>query len=260
MKKQTKIILGTISFGFLLIFLLGYQLHWFGGKTDAQLADTIGTDSLQQAATVGQPIATPVNSIEPEKKFEMIDFPVSGNEIEDFVPETYKIAIETKGLLDADNLEDAVLVLQHKTDSTAKRPTLVLLKAPSGGYRLYATSWEAIGAAYINGDFPQYDSEDISIDENRILVMSTYSVGPVGNRDTKYRFVNNELELVYMETYNQGAGGQTRVEYDILNHKITVEEVNTMKEDMPTTVTHDKLPLNKHYLFKEIDPVTVFSE
>lgn len=260
MKKQTKIILGAVSFVFLLALVLAYKLHWFGGKTDAQLADSTVTDTVQQAATVGEPISVPVNSTDEEKKEVIIDFPTNGNKVEDFVPQTYKIALEAKGLLDSDDLEDAVLVLQHKTDSTAKRPTLVLLKEPGGGYRLHATSWEAIGAAYINGDFPQYDNEDISIDQNRTLVISTYSIGPVGNRDTRYRFINNELELVYMETYNLGAGGQTRAEYDILNHKITVEEVNTMKEDMPSTLSHAKLPLNKHYLFKDIDPVTVFSE
>lgn len=259
MKKQNKIILGVLACIILLAIVLMYKLHWFGAGMKPQHEAISNPDLVVEAISDTQAVTSKPKTESP-KEATQIEFPPSGNTVDDFVPGLYKIAMDTKGLLNNDELEDVVLVLQNKKDSTDLRPTLVLLKQPEGGYRLYASSWLAIGAAYINGDYQQYDSEDISIDQKRNLIISTYGSGPVGNRETRYRFIDNKLVFTYMETYNAGAGQQTRATYDILNRKLTVEDINTMKEDMPAAVSHGTLPQHPPYLFKEIDPTTVFSE
>ncbi|CAH0168379.1 hypothetical protein SRABI27_00950 [Pedobacter sp. Bi27] len=259
MKKQHKIILGVLACMMLVAIALMYKLHWFGAGMKPQHEATRNPDRVAEAISdIHQVTLNPKK--ESPKEAVQIEFPLYGNTIEDFVPGLYKIAMDTKGLLNNDELEDVVLVLQNKTDSTDLRPTLILLKQPEGGYRLYASSLLAIGAAYINGDYQQYDSEDISIDQKRNLIISTYGSGPVGNRETRYRFIDNELVFTYMETFNAGAGQQTRATYDVLNRKVTVEDINTMKEDMPATVSHGTLPQHPLYFFKELDPTTVFSE
>ena len=259
MKKQSKIILTVLAVVLLLFIVFVYKLHWFGAGMKPQQAAISNADTVVQAVADKQEVKTQT-PVESSMEVPQPDFPQNGNTIEDFVPGSYKIAMDTKGLLDNDELEDVVLVLQNKTDSTDLRATLILLKQPEGGYRLYAASWQAIGAAYINGDYQQYDSEDIKIDQKRNLIISTFGSGPVGNRETRYRFIDNELVFTYMETYNVGAGQQTRAEYDVLNKKVTVEDINTMKEDMPSTFSYGKLPQHPFYLFKDIDPTTVFSE
>lgn len=259
MKKQTKIILGILAFMMLVAIALMYKLHWFGAGMKPMHAASSSTDRVVEAVRDTQAVTFKPETESPNEATQT-EFSQSGNTVEDFVPGSYKIAMDTKGLLNNDELEDVVLVLQNKTDSTDLRPTLVLLKQPEGGYRLYASSWLAIGAAYINGDYQQYDSEDISIDQKRNLIISTYGSGPVGNRETRYRFLDNELVFTYMETFNAGAGQQTRAIYDVLNRKVTVEDINTMKEDMPAAVSHGTLPQHPPYLFKELDPTTVFSE
>lgn len=259
MKKQTKIIVTVLSAVLVLAMVFVYKLHWFGAGMKPQQAAMSHPDSVVQAV-VDTPEVTSLPKTDGPKTIPDVEFPQSGKTVEDFVTGTYEIAMDAKGFLDDDELEDVVLVLQNKTDSTDLRPTLVLLKQAEGGYRLYAASWQAIGAAYINGDYQQYDSEDVKIDQKRNLIISTFGSGPVGNRETRYRFINHELVFAYMETYNVGAGQQTRVEYDVLNSKVTVEDINTMKEDMPSTISHDTLPNHKPYLFKDIDPTMVFSE
>jgi hypothetical protein len=259
MKKQTKIIISILVVVFLLAIAFIYKLHWFGAGMQPQLATISNPDSITQAVTDKQEVTVQPKTDAP-KEVPEVEFPQRGNSIEDFVTGPYEIAMDAKGLLDNDELEDVVLVLQNKTDSTDLRPTLVLLQQPEGGYRLYAASWQAIGAAYINGDYQQYDSEDISIDQKRNLILSTFGSGPVGNRETRYRFIDHQLVFTYMETYNAGAGQQTIAKYDVLNGKLAVEDINTMKEDTPSTFSHGKLPEHKPYLFTEVDPTMVFSE
>ena len=209
-------------------------------------ADSITTASPAADTSVGQ-IARIVAST---------DFPQSGDQVKDFVIAPYEVSMEAHGPLDEDELQDAVLVLENKSDPEGARPTLVLKQKTDGSYELKSKSLKAIGAAYINGDFKQYDSEELKIDSNRLSI-TTYSIGAVGNRKTQYRFIHNELILVYMETYNIGAGGQTSVVYDFLDHLITVTEVNTIKEDMPSTQERTKMKPHKPYLFENIDPTEI---
>ena len=251
MTKKTKIIAG-ISVIILLIIAVLYKFKPSGSKATLvgeEIMDTTAIHQTDNAATNDQD--------ERESDETEEEFPESGRSIQDFVTTPYEVVLEAKGLLNEDELEDIALILQEKNDSTALRPTLVLLKQKDGSYKRYATSWYAIGAAYINGDYQHYDEENITIDSIRNLDISTYGSGPVGNRFLKYRFVNNQLVLASMETYNMGAGGHTGVVYDFLKGFMEVTEVNTMKEDMPSTTTKEKLKKRKPYLFATTDPESI---
>jgi hypothetical protein len=185
------------------------------------------------------------------------EFPDVGRSVKDFVVDPYEIDMEAKGLLNDDELEDVALILQEKGDSTALRPTLVLLKQKDGSYKRYATSWNAIGPAYINGDYQHYDDENLVIDSLRNLNIHTYGSGPVGNRDLNYRFAGNQLVLATMETYNMGAGAHTEAYYDFIKGVLKITEINTMKEDMPSTTTEEKLKKRGPYLFETTDPESI---
>lgn len=252
MQKPTKIIITIFTVTVLLAFA-SYKLNWFEAGMKVPKSDAnAGVKSVNEQkhfstnATVEEPI-----------EVSEIDFPKIGNSSNDFVIEPYEISMETSGLLNTDKLKDMALVLKNKTDSTDLRPTLVLLKQSQGGYQLYATSRYAIGQEYINGD-KQYYGENISIDSLRNLVIETFNSGAIGNRETQYCFVNNQLLLTAMKTYNMGAGGHTGITIDVLNRKVTINETNTMKEDMPITTTYQKLPEHKPYLFETTDPTSVF--
>lgn len=250
MKKRSITNLSKLAIIFLLFAGLIYKLSCSGARLKPSPAQTSNPIATKETAATDSMI--PDNNQKSD-----INFPKAAKEIKDFVVAPYQISMETYGLLNDDNLEDAVLVLQNSTDSTQARPTLVLLQQPDGSYTLNTKSFKAIGAAYINGDYKQYDTEDIKIDSAK-LIISTYSMGAVGNRTTQYRFVDNQLVLTYMETYNMGAGGQTGAVYDMLNQKVTITDVNTTKEDMPATISSSKMQKHKSYLFNDIDPTEIF--
>ena len=248
MTRKTKTIVG-ISVAVLLIVAVLFKIKPSGSDAapvETEIMDTTRIHQTDNAAANDQD--------EPEPDETEEEFPNIGKSVQDFVIGPYEVIMEAKGMLNEDELEDVALILQEKEDSTALRPTLVLLKQKDGSYKRYATSWYAIGAAYINGDYQHYDEERVTIDSIRNLDISTYGSGPVGNRFLKYRFVNSQLVLASMETYNMGAGGHTGVVYDFLKGFMEVTEVNTMKEDMPSTTTKEKLKKQKTYLFATTDP------
>lgn len=248
MKKQNKISLIITSIILVLVCMIIY--HALSSKSE-------NPSSYSSAESIISALPAGDTSIgQRERIVAPTNFPQTGNQVEDFVLAPYEISMEAHGLLDEDELEDAVLVLENKSDPEGARPTLVLKQTTDGSYELKAKSLKAIGSAYINGDFKQYDSEELKIDSNR-LTITTYSIGAVGNRKTQYRFINNELILVYMETYNMGAGGHTGVVYDFLDQLITVTEVNTIKEEMPSTQERTKMNPHKPYLFENIDPTEI---
>jgi hypothetical protein len=184
------------------------------------------------------------------------EFPKTGNKISDFVILPYEIQYQVEGLLDNDKLEDVVIVLHDKNDKSSRRPTLVLLKQPQGGYKLQEISWVAIGPEYTTDDYKIYDTEDISL-ANKELIFSMYSIGPSGNKETVYKFVQKELILINVNTYNMGAGGQSTMDYNLLTGDVIFEEVNTMVDSMPTTTTNKVLKLNHKIFFDNDDPENV---
>lgn len=161
--------------------------------------------------------------------------------------------MDAGGLLDNDSLEDAVIILQNKKDKTDLRATLVLLKQPGGGYKLHGVSWKAIGPAYLEGNYKQYDEETLSIDSG-VIMLATISLGPAGNIESSYRFINDQLVLTKLNAHSIGAGSQVSINIDLIKDVLTTEVINTMEENPPTDISTKKIPAHKPYLFETAEP------
>lgn len=257
MKKQTKIILAVA----ILILILGsaliYKLSWFGAGMKPQVHNTDTSVVAKQIDTVAYTVNGDTSQAEdPQSIYELQQFPESGNEVKDFVVGHYKIAMEDEGLLDEDNLKDVVLVLQNKYDSTDVRPTLVLLKQQKGGYKLYGVSLETVPPAY-EGDYQQFIQESVEIDSNKLKIELNGYGGPTGNQFNTYKFIDGKLQLIHVYLYNAGAGGQTYLDVDYLKNTVRQEDVNTMLDSMPSTISIKKIPKHKPYYFEKDEGLDV---
>ncbi|MFC3561415.1 hypothetical protein [Pedobacter jamesrossensis] len=246
MKKSTKIILAVTSVILILASVFLYKMskidYLVRTNKNKQLVNTkpIDTNSLVEDTALNKNNYIPIDA----------NFPKTGSNASDFVMEPYEIAMEDEGLLNDDGLEDVVLVLTNKNDSTDLRPTLVLLKQQTGGYLLYGVSWHTVGPAYINGDFQQYVQESVEIDSAKLKVNLYGYGGPIGNQFNTYKFKDNKLVLINLNLYNAGAGGQTYIDVDYLKNIVRIEDVNTMLEDMPSKISQKKIPKHKPYFFE----------
>mgnify|MGYP003582815982 CR=1 FL=1 len=226
------------------LFLLATWVTFFSCRNkNVQQTEEVADTTAEAVETVAQ-----TETIVPYK--EPI-FPASGKKASDFVPANYHIDMETEADLNQDGLTDMVLVLINTKDSTALRPTLILLNQDKG-YKLYAKSFSAIEPKYREDGFQIYDYENIEIDNGK-LVISMQATGPSGTIESEYKFLNEELVLTNIRTFNMGAGGQTEVKFDLLKGIYEQTEINTMKEDMPSTTTNKKYKIPK-MLFKDSDP------
>ena len=251
MKKNSKIILiATLSIVVALVSLLIYKLSWFGAGMKPQIH---ATDTLvvgKQIDTIDYSFNGDTSQAENTQAiYEQQQFPKTGNTVKDFVINPYKIVMDEHGLLNQDNLKDVVLVLQNKNDSTALRPTLVLLKQTDGGYKLYGVSFSTVPPAYIE-DYQQFLQESVEIDSAKLKVSLTGYGGPTGNQFNTYKFIGDQLVLIHLSLFAAGAGGQTYIDVDYLTNKVRFEEVNTMVDEMPSKVTFKKLPKHAPYLFE----------
>lgn len=248
MRKQTKIILAVSVVVLILIGLLVLKLSWFGAGmkplTTHKKADTIANTADAKAEE------EMLQAEDTRAIYEQKQFPTSANSVKDFVIEPYEIAMEDEGLLNNDDLKDVVLVLANKNDSTDLRPTLVLLKQQTGGYLLYGVSWHTVGPAYNSDKFQEYIQEEVEIDSAKLKISLYGYGGPTGNQFNTYQFIGNKLVLSKLELYNAGAGGQTYVDVDYLKNMVRVEDVSTMLEDMPSKISHKKIPKHKPYFFE----------
>lgn len=246
MKKQTKIILSVSALVVILAVVLAYKLT----KIDYKVRPNKPTPMVanKPVDTDAFAVDTPIN----KENYIPVDvsFPKTGANVSDFVIEPYEIAMEDEGLLNNDDLKDVVLVLANKNDSTDLRPTLVILKQPAGGYLLYGVSWHTVGPAYTGDNFQQYIQEEVVIDSAKLKISLYGYGGPTGNQFNTYQFIGNKLVLSKLELYNAGAGGQTYVDVDYLKNMVRVEDVNTMLEDMPSKISHKKIPKHKPYFFE----------
>ncbi|MFD2287122.1 hypothetical protein GJU39_10765 [Pedobacter petrophilus] len=251
MRKSTKLILIIVATLVTLfaIFAIIQVVHF----TRFRQPSSIASDTT----VVGEVIDTVAHAIDEDTLqaedsraiYEQSQFPKTGNLVKDFVIEPYKIVMEDEGLLDQDNLKDVVITLQNKNDSTDVRPTLVLLKQQTGGYQLYGVSWETVPPAY-REDFQEYLAESLEIDGAKLKISLTGYGAPTGNRFKTYKFIDHKLVLISIGLFNAGAGGQSYVDVDYLKNSVRYEDVNTMLDEMPSTVTHEKIKKHKPYFFE----------
>jgi len=185
-------------------------------------------------------------------------FATMAYEIKDFIPQYYKIDMETEGDLNRDGLEDKVVVLINTRDTTAQRATLILLKI-NDAYSLDKKSFSALEPKYREDGFQIYDTEDVSIDSTGTLTFQMYSPGPAGNLSSSYKYFKNELVLINVNTYNMGAGGHTELDLDLLNGIYEETNTNTMKEDMPSETITKKYKLPK-VTFEKSSPKDIVIE
>ena len=250
MKKQTKIILALVAILVILSGLLIYKLNWFGAgmKPAITMIDSLSVataiDSIDYSIDEETLQAEDTQAI-----YEQKQFPQTGNSVNDFIIEPYKIVMEDEGLLNDDNLKDVVVTLQNKNDNTDLRPTLVLLKQPNGGYQLYGVSLHTVPPAYIE-DYQQFIEETVEIDSSKLKISLSGYGGPTGNQSNTYKFIDNKLVLIQLSLFNAGAGGQTYLDVDYLKNVVRTEDVNTMLDDMPSTITKKKFSKRKPYLFE----------
>ena len=106
-------------------------------------------------------------------------FPNMAYKIENLIPKDYEIDLEADGDLNNDGLADKVIVLIKTTDTTALRPTLVLLKQGEA-YRVNAISYLVFAPKFREDGFKNYDYEEVSIDSGK-LVVTKQATGPAGS-------------------------------------------------------------------------------
>lgn len=184
-------------------------------------------------------------------------FPNMAYKVEQLIPQNYEIDMEADGDLNNDGVADKVIVLIKTTDTTALRPTLVLLKQGEA-YSVDAISYLVFDPKFREDGFKNYDYEEVSIDSGK-LVVTKQATGPAGSIESTFNYIKNDLVLTYISTFNMGAGGQTEQNYDLLKGIYERTDINTMKEDMPseTTTKKYKIPVA---LFKDTDPSAIMIE
>lgn len=230
----------------LLVFSLSLAI--FACKNKAKQVVT------EPADTVVQKVETP-----PEKKLEvpLPEFPTMAYKIEDLIPQHYDIDLEADGDLNGDGVADKALVLINTRDTTGVRTTLVLLKQ-GDAYSVNAVSYMAVEPKYREDGYKIYDYEHLTIDSGK-LVIGMQATGPSGTIESEYKYINEELVLTNISTFNMGAGGQTGADFDLIKGIYEQTDINTMKEDMPSTTTIKKYKIPK-VLFKNSDPNTIMIE
>lgn len=184
-------------------------------------------------------------------------FPTMAHEIQDLIPQDYEIDLEADGDLNDDGVADKVIVLIKTTDTTALRPTLVLLKR-GDTFSVNAISYTVFGPKYSEDSFKNYDYEDVSIDSGK-LVVTMQSIGPAGNIESTFEYIKNDLVLTSITNFNMGAGGHTEQKIDLVKGIYEQTNINTMKEDMPseTIIKKYKIPVA---LFKDSSPSEIMIE
>lgn len=188
-------------------------------------------------------------------------YPRTGKTAADFVPDNsiYAVQYEAEGDLNADGIADLAVVLQNKKDKQqGARPVLVLLGQSDKSYRLDQVSHFVFPVENNEANFPNYDTEDISISDSALHIQ-LYGVGPQGNLFSDFKYFGKDLLLTAIETYNMGAGSHSQIDYDPLKGSATLEVINTMEEDMPSETTVHPIR-KKTFPFETADPVEIIRD
>lgn len=174
----------------------------------------------------------------------------AGKQISDFVSNQYEIQYEAEGDLNQDGLPDKALILRKKDDSLAQRKAIILLKNPDKTYRSFKSSETVFPKEYNEYGYKMHDTEDISI-EKGTLNINLYDIGPNGNQFSKFKYIGGHLILSYIETYNMGAGSHSALYYEPMKGNITLENINTMEEEMPPTIQKAQVK-KERFLFENV--------
>lgn len=185
------------------------------------------------------------------------DFPKVADKVENLIPKGYKIDLEADGDLNNDGSEDKVIVLLNTTDTTALRPTLILLNKAKV-YEVNAISYAVVEPKFRDDGYKIYDYEEVSIDSGKLIV-TMQGTGPYGSIESTFKYLKNELTLTCITTFNMGAGGQTEQKFDLIKGIYQQTDINTMKEDMPSETTTKKYKIPK-MLFKDSSPSEIMIE
>lgn len=188
-------------------------------------------------------------------------YPRTGREAADFIPQNdvYAVQYEAAGDLNADGIPDLAVVFQNKKDKQqGARPVLVLLGQRDKTYRLDKVSHFVFPVEHNEADFPNYDTEDISISDSTLHIQ-LYGIGPKGNLFSDFRYFGNDLLLTSIETYNMGAGSHSRMDYDVLKGSVALEVINTMEEDMASETTVHPIR-KKTFPFETADPEEIIRD
>lgn len=210
--------------------------------------------------TLSQDISEDEEEMDEQVNLRDLKFPKTGKNIEDFVLEPCEIKMQAEGFLNDDNLKDVVIVLQNKNDNTDVRATLVLFGKNTGGYKLKELSWEALGPQYLENGNQLYDYEEISIDKEKKLQIMLQGMGPVGTRETVYKYINDKLVLVKIGTFHSGAGSWLSSDYDLLSGEVDHEVTNTMQDSMPSEHQIKKFKLDQQILFAKDNPDSIIEK
>lgn len=192
------------------------------------------------------------NDFEDGGESEEFVFPSNGKTPSDFIKNSnYEILEKSEDYLNEDKNKDIVLVVREKDDKYSNRILLVLIQQNNREYKLIEKNSLILGPEYSNDDFKINDEETVSI-SNRLLSIETYSIGPKGNLSLFFAVENEKLKLKEAETYNQGAGGQSTMTYSSKTNLVSITQVNTMEEDMPSETTDYKFTYTSS--FSDFDP------
>ncbi|MBF4515129.1 hypothetical protein IRZ71_02185 [Flavobacterium sp. ANB] len=224
-------------------------------KSDVKAAVVSNKDTLNQE------VLDEEYESEPEEvALKDLKFPITGKNAEAFVLEPCEIKMRAEGFLNDDNLKDIVIVLQNANNNSDSRATLVLLQEESGGYKLQELSWEAVSPEYFEDGRAFYDVGDISINDDKTLHISLSGMGPVGSRETVYKYLNNKLVLTNISTFHSGAGSDVSSEYDLVSGNVDHEVTNTLHDDWPSEHQIEKFNLKQEILFANDNPDTILEK
>lgn len=220
-----------------------------------------GTDRKPQAPThdtvFKESVIDTINAVD---KAERVVYPKTGDQPEDFLPDTgdYEIQYESEGDLNDDGLSDIVIVLGNKKVRNADRPMLIVLQNQNKTYRLDKVSNFAMPIAYDEHDIKIYEYEQVRIDSGTLHIRLS-GIGPTGNLSSTFKYVGKDFVLTHIKTYNMGAGSHHSLNYDLNRGTLEEEIVDTMEEDMPSkskTFTLGKV----NYLFENSSPGNIITE
>ena len=174
-----------------------------------------------------------------------------------FVPQGWLLEREIKGDLNADGIDDLVLVLHDNDPANLTKPDLgmdvplntnprmlaVALADGEGGYRLaLANSTIIPRVIYTNMSDPLSEAGGVSIDRDSLVVAIYYFYSSggsdTGHMDFRFRYENDDFRLIgYDRTnVNRMSGEIETVSANFLNRKVIVK-TGLISEDTGKTVT-----------------------